>query len=79
MAMADLSDDTLLDVQLDLARSHDEHEGTMDLLRATLDAITELLRARRNSGARRCVSALVRRLLTAEQRRRTQRRTDAGP
>jgi hypothetical protein len=48
MARMDRQYEKLLEVQLDLARSHDEHEGKMDMLRATLDAIKELLRERRN-------------------------------
>lgn len=48
MAQMDRNYDKLLEVQLDLARSHDEHEGKMDMMRATLDAIKELLRERRN-------------------------------
>ena len=69
MARMDRQVEKLLDVQLDLAQSHDEHdgrmdqlrriqarlqrshdahEGTMELMRATLDAITDLLRDRRN-------------------------------
>jgi hypothetical protein len=48
MAKMDRQYDKLLEVQLGLARSHDEHEGKMDLLRATLEAIKDLLRERRN-------------------------------
>jgi hypothetical protein len=48
MARMDRNYETLLEVQLDLARSHDEHEGKMDLMRATLEAIKDLLRERRN-------------------------------
>lgn len=48
MAKMDRQYEKLLEVQLDLARSHDEHAGQMALLRATLDAIKELLRERRN-------------------------------
>jgi len=50
MAHMDRQYDKLLEVQLDLARSHDEHEAKMDLMRATLDAIKELLDERRRNG-----------------------------
>ena len=48
MARMDRNYDKLLQVQLDLARSHDEHEAKMEQMRLTLDAIKELLRERRN-------------------------------
>ena len=48
MAQMDRNYDKLLEVQLDLARSHDEHEMRMDMVRATLEAIKDLLRERRN-------------------------------
>jgi hypothetical protein len=48
MTKMDRQYEKLLEVQLDLARSHDEHEAKMDLMRATLDAIKEILRERRN-------------------------------
>lgn len=48
MARMDRQYDKLLEVQLDLARSHEEHEGKMDMMRATLEAIKDLLRDRRN-------------------------------
>jgi hypothetical protein len=48
MARMDRQYDKLLEVQLELARSHDEHEGKMEQMRLTLDAIKELLQERRN-------------------------------
>ena len=39
----------LLEVQLDLARSHDEHAAKMDLMHATLDAIKDLLEQQRRN------------------------------
>lgn len=48
MAKMDRQYDKLLEVQLDLARSHDEHAGKMEQMRLTLDAIKELLQERRN-------------------------------
>ena len=48
MARMDRNYEKLLQVQLDLARSHDEHEGKMEMMRATLEAIKDLLRDRRN-------------------------------
>ena len=50
MARMDRNYEKLLQLQLDLARSHDEHEGKMELMRATLDDIKEMLRERRNEG-----------------------------
>ena len=50
MARIDRNYEKLLQLQLDLARSHDEHEGKMELMRATLDDIKEMLRERRNEG-----------------------------
>lgn len=48
MARMDRNYEKLLDVQLDLARSHDEHETHLQTLRATLEAIKDLLRERHN-------------------------------
>lgn len=48
MAKMDRDYDKLLEVQLQLARSHDEHEGKMDQMRATLEAIKDLLQRGQN-------------------------------
>ena len=50
MAKMDRQYDKLLEVQLDLARSHDEHEAKMDMMRVTLNAIKALLDERRRNG-----------------------------
>jgi hypothetical protein len=48
MARMDQQYEKLVEIQLEHASRQDEHERIMDTMRATLEAIKDLLRERRN-------------------------------